>query len=158
MMNHLLFSVDGILCALPLADIRIVIQMVLPGAVPEPRPGLCGKLNFRGQIIPVWSVRTIFGKPDRSPALTDRLILVEKGRNTAALWVDETHVTRQGPVPLAEAERLKIQQPLAPGVDLTTEGVVLFRDLFLFLSQEPLPAIGGADSASWPHVQQKEEG
>jgi len=156
MMNHLLFSVDGIPCALPLADVRIVIPMVQPGPAPGQRPGLYGTLNFHGQIIPVWSVRSFFGISDRSPALNDRLIVVEKGGNTAALWVDETHVTLQNPVPLAETERLTIQKPLADGVDLTSEGTALFHDLFRYLSHEPLPSLGGTRGAS--PVQQKEKG
>jgi len=158
MMNQLLFSVDGIPCALPLADVRIVIQMVQPGPARDGRPGLCGTLDYHGQIIPVWSVRAFFGRPERLPELTDQIIIVEKGKKTAALWVDEAHIPRQGPLPLAGGEMVKIETSLAAGVDLTTGGAALFRDLFLYLSQEPLPVLGRAGTASPLHGQQEEKG
>jgi purine-binding chemotaxis protein CheW len=98
MMRHLLFSVDQIACALPLASIRIVLQMVQLGPVSESRPGLVGTVNLHGQIIPVYSVRSFFGGPDRAPRLTDKLIIVQAGPDCVALWVDETHVIQQSPV------------------------------------------------------------
>ena len=45
MMNHLLFSVDRVQCAIPLDQVRIVLQMVLPG--PARNPGL----NWQGRSI-----------------------------------------------------------------------------------------------------------
>ena len=67
MIRHLLFSVGRMRCALPLTAVRIVIQMVQLGPVPESRPCLAGTVNLHGQIIPVWSVRSFFGMPDRAP-------------------------------------------------------------------------------------------
>lgn len=133
MMHHLLFSVDHMRCALPLVTVRIVLQMVQTGPVPEPRPGLFGTVNFHGQIIPVFSVRSFFGQPDRAPRLTDKLIIAEAGTDSVALWVDDTHVLEQSPVPLLPAENAEIRQTLAPGVNLTADGTVLFSDLSLFL-------------------------
>ena len=69
MMHHLMFSVDHVRCALPLDTVRIVLQMVQLGPAPESRPGLAGTVNLHGQIIPVWSVRSFFGIPDRAPGL-----------------------------------------------------------------------------------------
>ena len=61
MMCLLLFSVGRMRCAPPLTAVRIVIPMVQLG------PGLAGTVNLHGQIIPVWSVRSCFGMPDRAP-------------------------------------------------------------------------------------------
>lgn len=150
MMRHLLFSVDHVPCALPLADIRIVIQMVQLGRPPGSRSGPAGTVNLHGQIIPVWSVRSFFGIPDRSPQLTDKLIITENGPSSVALWVDETHVIQQNPVPPASAENVEIKRHLAPGVDLTADGTFLFSDLPRFLEPgnftvlDPQPGGSGA--------------
>lgn len=133
MMHHLLFSVDRVRCALPLATVRIVLQMVQPGPAMESHPGLFGTVNFHGQIIPAYSVRSFFGMPDRAPRLTDKLIIAEAGTDSVALWVDDTHVLQQSPVPAAPAEKMEIRETLAPGVNLTGDGTVLFSDLPLFL-------------------------
>jgi purine-binding chemotaxis protein CheW len=128
MMHHLLFSVDHVRCALPLARVRIVIQMVQLAPVPETRPWLAGTINLHGQIIPVWSVRSLFGIPERAPRLTDKLIIAEAGPGPVAFWVDETHIIQQSPVLPAPAENTGIEQPLAPGLELAADGTVIFSD------------------------------
>src|SRR5512136_2830563 len=90
MMHHLLFTGDNVRCALPLATVRIVLQMVQLGPVPESRNALAGTVNFHGQVIPVYSVRAFFGMPDRTPRLTDKLIIAQTGPDQVTLWVDET--------------------------------------------------------------------
>jgi chemotaxis signal transduction protein len=133
MMRHLLFSVDDVRCALPLAIVRVVLQMVQLGPAPKPRPGLAGTVDLHGQIIPVWSVRSFFGIPDRAPQLTDMLIIAEEGPDCVALWVDETHVIQQSSVLPVPAESEEKGQTLVPGVDLTVDGTFLFSDLPRFL-------------------------
>lgn len=147
-MNHLAFSVDNVQCALPLTTVRVVIRMVQPDASPDPHPGRAGMLNFHGEQIPVWSVRSFFGLPERPPRLTDQLIIAEGSRGSAALWVDEVHMIRMDPLPPAEAEKLKIARPLSPGVGMTGDGIVLFSDLFLYLSQEPLVVLMDAQGTA----------
>jgi chemotaxis signal transduction protein len=145
MMRHLMFSVDHIRCALPLTSVRIVLQMVQLGPAPKSRKGLVGTVNLHGQIIPAWSVRSFFNIPDRTPGLTDKLIIVQAGRDCVALWVDETHVIQQSPVLPVPAESVEIRHPLVPGLELTTDGTYLFTDLSRFLEQgiadvpDPLP-------------------
>jgi hypothetical protein len=45
MMRHLLFSVDHIQCALPMDTVRIVLQTVQLGPVPELQPNLAGTVS-----------------------------------------------------------------------------------------------------------------
>ncbi|MFA5268497.1 MAG: chemotaxis protein CheW [Methanoregula sp.] len=144
MMHHLLFSVDRVQCALPLDNIRIVLQMVQLGPAPESRPDLAGTVNLHGQIIPARSVRSFFGIPDREPRLTDKLIIAQEGQDCVALWADETHVIQQSPVLPAPAESMEKGDPLAPGVALTSGGTYIFIDLFRFLETGniPLPGAG----------------
>jgi purine-binding chemotaxis protein CheW len=133
MMRHLLFSVDTIRCAIPLASIRIVLQMVQLTPVSASMPGPAGSINLHGQVIPVWSVRSFFGIPDRAPRLTDKLIITQEGHGCVALWADETHVIQQSPVLPAPAESTEKTQPVVPGVDLTVDGTYVFVDLPRFL-------------------------
>jgi len=151
MMHHLLFSVDHVRCALPLTIVRIVIQMVHLYPVPESRPGLAGTVNLHGQIIPVWSVRSFFGIPDRAPRLTDKLIIVGAGPGCVALWVDETHVIQQSPVLPVPAESVEKRLPLVPGVDLTSNGTFLFSDLFRFLEPGTMTVLDAAHGRTSPH-------
>jgi chemotaxis signal transduction protein len=151
MMHHLLFSVDHVRCALPLTIVRIVIQMVHLDPVPESRPDLAGTVNFHRQIIPVWSVRSFFGIPDRAPRLTDKLIIVGEGPECVALWVDETHVIQQSPVLPAPAESVEMRQPLVPGVDLTSGGTFLFSDIFRFLEPGTMTMLDAAHGRTGRH-------
>ncbi|RPI35805.1 MAG: hypothetical protein EHM53_13380 [Methanoregulaceae archaeon] len=133
MMHYLVFSVNHVGCALPVAIVRIVLQMVQLDPAPESRHRLAGTVNLHGQVIPVYSVRSFFGMQDRAPRLTDKLIITQAGSYQAALWVDETHVLQQNPVLPAPAESDGKRHPVVPGVDMTHDGTILFTDLFLFL-------------------------
>jgi len=136
MKHHLLFSVDDVQCAIALTRVRVVLQMVQLDPVPESRPGLAGTVNLHGQIIPVWSVRSFFGIPDRAPRLTDKLIITGAYPECAALWVDETHVIQQSPMLPAPVESVEKRQPVVPGVDLNPDGTFLFVDLSRFLEPD----------------------
>ncbi|OPX62972.1 MULTISPECIES: chemotaxis protein CheW [unclassified Methanoregula] len=135
MINHLLFSVDDVQCALPIRTVRIVLQMVQLGPAPSGngQPVPAGTVNLHGLIVPVFSVRSFFGIPDRAARLTDQLIVAETGASCTALWVDETHVLDQRPVPPVPDKKAEIQEPLAPGAGITADGTVIFTDLARFL-------------------------
>jgi chemotaxis signal transduction protein len=135
MIHHLLFSVDDVRCALPLGTVRIVLQMVQLGPAPSGngQPVPAGTVNLHGLIIPVFSVRSFFGIPDRTARLTDQLIVAESGSFCTALWVDETHVLEQRPVSPAPNVKAEVQEPLAPGAGITSDGIVIFTDLARFL-------------------------
>lgn len=141
MIYPLLFSVDDVRCALPLRSVRIVLQMVQLGPAEKKNPAPAGTVNLHGQIIPVYSVRSFFGIPDRSPKLTDKLIVVETGDSCVALWVDETHIPEEGPVAVARPGKAEIREPLAPGAGLAGDGTILFTDLALFLRPDNFTVI-----------------
>jgi purine-binding chemotaxis protein CheW len=156
MMHHLLFSVDRVRCAIPLAGTRLVIQMVQLGPAPEIRPGQAGSINLHGQVIPVFSVRSFFGMPGRDPQLTDMLIIAQAGADTVALWVDETHVIQQSPVSPAPAEIVEKGEEGVPGADVMKDGTCLITDLSRFLESgtsgmlRTLPAPGHTRGVDTP--------
>jgi len=152
MMRHLFFSVDDVRCAIPLARVCIVLQMVQLGPVPVSPPGLAGTVNLHGQIIPVWSVRSFFGIPDRAPRLTDKLIITGAGPDCVALWVDETHILQQSPMHTVPADLVEKRQPLVPGVDLTSDDTFIFSDLFRYLEPGTMTVLDAAHGRPGRHA------
>ncbi|WP_332450125.1 chemotaxis protein CheW [Methanoculleus sp.] len=118
------FTVEGIPCALPLADTRQVVGMV---ALSPGTGGVAGTMNLHGRPVPVYSVRRLLGLPDRPPLTTDALIIA--GKDCVALWVDGVQGVRTSAEPLPEA-------PSSPGALLTEDGTVLIHDLPAFLAAE----------------------
>jgi purine-binding chemotaxis protein CheW len=144
MRRHLIFSVDHVPCALPLGSMRIVLRMVQMMPPPDKRHGLAGAVNLHGEILPAYSVWSILGLPDRSPRLTDMLVVADAGGRDVALWVEEAHVTQQNPVLPPHTEIAKNDIEVAPGITLTEEGMFIIRDLLSFLSPENAAALEGA--------------
>jgi chemotaxis signal transduction protein len=144
MLRHLLFSVDRVRCAIPLENVRIVLQMVQLSPAPEERPGLAGSIDLHRHIVPVWSVRAFFAIPDRAPRLTDKLIVAQKDHQCAALWVDETHVVQLSPALPDPVANVRKGTPVVPGVTRIADGTYIFPDLFRYLADGavPLPAAG----------------
>jgi chemotaxis signal transduction protein len=122
---HLLsLTVEGIPCALPLADTRQVVGMVAL----QPGTGrVAGTMNLHGRSVPVYSVRRLLGLPDRPPLTTDALIIA--GEDCVALWVDRVHGVRTSAKLLPPGDT-----PSSPGALLTEDGTVLIHDLPAFLA------------------------
>lgn len=144
-MSHphlLLFTVERIVCALPLSEVKQVVGMV---ALQPGQKGAPATLNLHGRHIPVYSARILLGLPDRSPLSTDFLVIV---RSCAALRVDRVKGVQESPVPLPA--------PSPPGVLLTEDGTVLIHDLAALLAAGgegvPLPpaAPAGAEVEAPP--------
>jgi purine-binding chemotaxis protein CheW len=144
MTRHLIFSVDQVLCALPLASTHIVLRMVKMIPPADKRYGLAGSVNVHGEVLPVYSVRSLFGLPDRPPRLTDRLVVADAGGKSIAIWVEEAHVTQQNPVLPPHTEILEKGKEVVPGISLTDEGMFIIRDLSQFVSPENATDLKGA--------------
>lgn len=143
-MIHLLaFTADGVVFALPLADIQQVIGMV--EFQPTNGEKEAGSVNLHGRIIPVYSLRRLFGLPDRPPTPGDVLIIARTGEGCAALSADAVKGVRAGTALPSPGEGSSI------GVLLTEDETVLIHDLPLFLAANesapfPLPpGTAGAD-------------
>jgi purine-binding chemotaxis protein CheW len=148
MRRHLIFSVDQVLCALPLAGTHIVLRMVEMMPPADKCHGLAGAVNVHGEVLPAYSVWSLFGLPDRSPRLTDRLVVADAGGTRIALWVEEAHVTQQNPVLPPHTGILEKGNEVVPGVSLTDEGMFIIRDLLRFIAPENAAAIREAFAAA----------
>ena len=129
MVQLLLFSVDEIHGAIPLADTSHVIRMVGLAKKTGSLPAEAGTINFHGKLIPVFSVRQLFGLPGTSPRLTDMLIVAHAGAGDVALWVDSTSGIQDMPLTL-EFPDLPEQSPTGiPGICVTPDNVWIITDL-----------------------------
>jgi chemotaxis signal transduction protein len=89
----------------------------------------------------VYSVRSLFCLADRSPRLTDKLVVADAGGRSVALWVDEAHVTQQNPVLPPHTEILEKGQEVLPGISLTDDSMFIITDVSRFLSPENAGAL-----------------
>ena len=133
MVAILSFSVDGIRGALPLDDSMFLARMVGLTPLPDDRSGVIGGVNLHGSIIPVFSFRRLFDLSDRSPLITDNLIITRTGLSEVALWVDETFVVQDGEVLPDISPIPAYGQPMIPGISILPDGLVIIHDLQLFL-------------------------
>ena len=144
-MHLLLFRLDDIRGALPLAQLQETVRAVaitpLAGA-----PGVVeGVIDVRGTVVPVLDLRARFRLPARPVIPADHLIIAHAGDRTVALRVDEA----QDVVTLAD-ETVTPAGPDDPalahlaGVARLPDGLVLVHDLQAFLTQGEEQALAAA--------------
>lgn len=83
--NLLLFTVNDIRFAIPAGIIDHVIRMVEITPLPHAPPGVVGIINYHGQILPVFSLRTFLRFPDKVIKPSDFLLITRKTRNIAII-------------------------------------------------------------------------
>jgi purine-binding chemotaxis protein CheW len=129
MVQLLLFSVEDIHGAIPLADTSHVIRMVRLDRVPGAPFGENLTMNFHGRMVPVISVRALFGLPRAAPRLTDMLVITRDGDRDAALWVDEMSGIQDYPITVESKNPPGQSGWDMPGVCVTPEGLRVITDL-----------------------------
>lgn len=133
-MGHILhFSVEGIRGAVPLDETMYLVRMVRIDDSGNKSYGVAGYLNLHGTLIPVYSLRKLFGFADRPPRTTDNLIITRVGDSDVALWVDETFVVREDYLPVDDDSG---KEPVIPGVSVLPDGLVVLRDVGRFLAYQ----------------------
>ena len=149
-MTHLLsFTAGRVSCALPLAAVRQVVNMVELQAPAGEHPGEVGTMNLHGRTIPVYSLRRLLGLSDRPPRSADLLIIAHAGMDCVALQVDAVKgvwADTISPPPMTGPSS-------SPGAILTEEGEILIYDLPLFLAaggSVPLPLPPGTAGEDGP--------
>jgi purine-binding chemotaxis protein CheW len=134
-MQLVVFGLDGMRHALPLAAVERVVHAVavtpLPGA---PAPGV-GAVDVAGTIVPVYCLRRRFGLGERPLDPADQFVLARTARRRVAVVVDQVQGVLdcdRAPVP---AEGLL--PGLAPPGALVQldDGLLLIHDLEAFLSE-----------------------
>lgn len=147
----LLFAIDELHFALPLAQVRETVRAVaitpLAGA-----PGVVeGIVNVRGTVVPVLDLRARFRLPPREVALSDHMILASAGGRLVALRVDRALDVRS----LDDDEITPSSTSGAAfahlaGVARLPDGMVLVSDLEAFFTQGETEALAAALAAAEP--------
>ncbi|KDE56136.1 chemotaxis protein CheW [Methanoculleus sp. MH98A] len=150
-MTHLLsFTVEGITCALPLAETRQVVGMVDLQPETGNRRGGAGTMNLHGRAVPVYSLRRLLGLADRPPLPNDVLIIASG--ECVALWADGVRGVQESPVELPPEP----DATSPPGMLLTEEEEIIIYDLGAFLATEEtaqysLPGTAGTGEEAPPY-------
>lgn len=130
MTSLLYFFVEGIACAIPHQYTQFVVQMIALMPPAEPEGTLAGTANIEGMILPVYSLRHLFGFAERKPRLSDILIIALAGEETIALWADETSDNMYSLNP----PNTDINASRTPaGLQISSDNVVIIHDLPAFL-------------------------
>lgn len=131
--HYLFFSVGHIRCGIPFSDTVSMIRMVRINTEGRSGNGKAGTINLHGEILEVYSIRELFGYKERLPLPSDNLIIVRKGLENAALWVDETFIIQDGDLEPEDRFTSEHLQTIIPGIRIISSDLVIIFDLIEFL-------------------------
>lgn len=86
--KYVVFKIDEHLFALPVGIVGRIVRVVNITPVPGSPDHILGVINIEGQPVPVFSMRKIFGLPDREIRLSDQLIIVRTLKHTVSFVAD----------------------------------------------------------------------
>lgn len=133
MERFLFFSVENIRCGILLEDSLAMIRMVNITLSSGSKRGMIGTIDLHGEILPVYSLRTLFGFKERRPFLSDNLIITKKGNEKVALWVDETYIIEKVELEIEPRFLSEHLQNMIPGIRIIRSDLVILHDLTRFL-------------------------
>ena len=123
----LIFTLSGLSCALPLADIERILRAVEISPVPRAPEIIMGLVNIQGQIIPVLDLRKLLHLPNAEVGLNDQFIIARSESRPVAILVDSV-------LGLSELDATEIVPPdrLYPGIEFL-EGVAGLQDGIIYI-------------------------
>lgn len=138
----LVFALDALRFALPLACVERVIHAVAITPLPNAPEVILGVINMGGRLVPVADIRKRFRLPARDIALGDHLVIARTPRRPLALVADAVH----GVMPWSAQDSMALEK-LVPGLEYvrgiakTPDGLVLIHDLDRFLALDEEAAL-----------------
>lgn len=136
MVAFLVFMVDTRLFGIQVTDADHVVRMVQITRVPAAPDAVAGIINYHGTIIPVFSLRSRFMLPDRSPDPEDLLIITTTTRRKVALMADQVKGVMEISQDLISVDSILPGLAGIQGVVKTTDGMILITDPDRFLLPE----------------------
>jgi chemotaxis signal transduction protein len=130
----LLFSVEGVSCAITVGKTVFVERMVRIIPRSDAGSGIAGLIDLHGRMVPVYQIRTLLGFPDRQPRLSDVLIITKSGIGCVALWVDGTSGISPYTNHTCDTALTPAGHSVVPGGTITAEGLFIILDLPGFLT------------------------
>lgn len=77
--------------ALKIHDIHEIIKMQAITEIPNSRSYMKGVINLRGKIVPIISLRYLFGLPEETYTKSTRIVVVNHIEDTVGIIVDEVN-------------------------------------------------------------------
>ena len=75
--------------AVPISYVQEIVRYTEPRPMPESPPGMQGIVNLRGRVIPVMSMRTLFGHPRVEPDASWSIMILDLGERHVGIVVDQ---------------------------------------------------------------------
>lgn len=85
------FTLAGQIYGLPVEQVIEVVRIVAITEVPEAPQGMLGVINFHGEVIPLISLREVFGLPWRDLELNTPVLVTSTAERLFGLLVDEVN-------------------------------------------------------------------
>lgn len=89
------FRVGSIGFLLPKMENAEIIEQTHPCAIPNTPQWLKGVINVRGNLVPIFDLRSLLGLEDGQ--LSERLLILGKGNKAVGLYIDALPVTVERP-------------------------------------------------------------
>lgn len=137
MKRFIIFCLNELRMALPMAVVERVIRAVYITPLPNAPEIVLGVINTQGRIIPVVDMHRRLGLPEREIALTDQLIITRTAKRPVALVANSVSGVMEYP-----ASQLTEATTILPGIEQVTgvvkldDGLGYIHDLDRFLSLE----------------------
>lgn len=148
------FTLDDARHALALFGVDAVVAATAVTQLPGAPPGVCGVIDVRGRIVPVYDLRARFALPARPLRTDDQFIIARAGGRQVALLVDSVNgvITCPPQAHTALATLIPGCDAIA-GVVKAPDGLTLIHDLEAFLSatEQDTLAVALADTAAPVH-------
>lgn len=144
-LNLVVFTLDTQKFALYLSSVERVIPVVEITQLPKAPDIVTGIINVQGHIIPVVNIRKRFQLPMKETDLTDKLVISQTTRRTAAIIVDAVYGVIEYPEQkIITSENVLPGMEYIDGVVKSDDGMILIHDLDKFLSLDEEEALNKA--------------
>ena len=143
------FSLDGLRLAVPLASVSRVVRAVAVTPLPHGPDAILGAVDVAGTLVPVHDLRRRFGLPARPVAPEAQMILGHTTARPMALVVERVEGVVERP-----ARELVPPDQVAPGMRYVAgvvrlgEGIVFIHDLDAFLAPDEESTLASALQAA----------
>ena len=119
-----------------------VVERVIPSVIITPVPGtpenVLGVINIRGQAIPVFNIRKIFGLSSRAVRINDKMIIARNSERVIALIVDDvTGLSDKLNHKIVMADEfLQANETIVDGLSFFEDGMILIYNIDRIISQK----------------------
>lgn len=144
--QYVTLNVDAESFAVPVTQVREILDYVEPFRLPEGADYLIGVIDVRGQAVPLADLRLRLGRPRRAPDAATRILVLDLPMNGGMLTIALVADRVRDVVSVAQ-DAVQPPQPNGPsipgyitGIARLAGGFVAILDAAKLLSDAPLPA------------------